>query len=199
MNEFGVQLNKEDVYPGKTCSAPDVHKAYLDQFESDFTTFLKLRFEELKPGGHMVLTLMGNDKHYSNLFKLIGMVIKDMVSEGLIEESKLESFNFPFYSPSAEEVRQIIEREGSFNIHKLETFHLSWLVGAENVDNKSLGYARGKPVANRTRAVSESLLANHFGNAIVDDMFLRLSIKVTEYLEMGLGAYTNLLISLEKK
>lgn len=121
----------------------------------------------------------------------------------MIEESKLESFNFPFYSPCAEEVRQIVEREGSFNIHQLEAFHASWLVGFDDNDNRggleSDNYARGKYVANHIRAVFESLLANHFGNAIIDEFLRRLTIKIIEYLEMGLGGYTNLLISLSKK
>lgn len=120
----------------------------------------------------------------------------------MIEESKLESFNFPFYAPCVEEVRKVIQREGSFNIHHLETFYTSWLVDFD-IDNKSLGldkYAGGKYVANHARAVLESLLANHFGHAIMDDLFHRLSIKVThEYLEMGLRANTNVLISLMKQ
>lgn len=119
----------------------------------------------------------------------------------MIEESKLESFNYPIYTPCVEEVRQVIGREGSFSIHRLETSHISWSVGYEN-DNKGLElnkHARAKNVANNIRAVSESLLANHFGSAIMDDLFHRYTIKVSAELEMGLGAYTVLFIYLIKK
>ena len=119
----------------------------------------------------------------------------------MIEESKLESFNYPIYYPCVEEVRQVIEREGSFNIHQLETSHISWSVGYEN-DNKGLEFnkhARAKNVANNIRAVSESLLANHFGSAIMDDLFHRFTIKISAHLEMGLGAHTVLFIYLIKK
>lgn len=202
ISESGIPiLNKRGVCVAKSCCPPTVHKVYLDQFESDFTKFLKLRTKELKPEGRMVLTFIGNDKYHTNVFELIGIVLSDMVSEGLLEESKLESFNFPFYTPTAEEVRQAIQREGSFNIHKLETFHISWLAGFEK-ENKGLEldkYAEGKYVGTHIRAVSEPLLASHFGNAIMDDIFHRYSIKAIEHLEMCQGAYTVLLISLINK
>ncbi|KAJ0053937.1 hypothetical protein Pint_01829 [Pistacia integerrima] len=115
-------------------------------------------------------------------------------SKGLIEESRLDSFNMPFYAPSAEEVRHIIEKEGSFNIHQLQTFHLSWVQNFDNDNKKGLEldkYAGGNQVADRSRAAVESLLVNHFGKAIMDDLFQRFSIKVTEHLEMEAGAYPN--------
>ncbi|KAL9457285.1 hypothetical protein AB3S75_006350 [Citrus x aurantiifolia] len=202
VSECGIpSLNKRDVCVAKTCSPSNVHKAYLDQFESDFTSFLNFRWEELKIGGRMILNFIGNDKHHTGVFELMGMVLNDMVYEGLIEESKLESFNYPIYYPCVEEVRQVIEREGSFNIHQLETSHISWSVGYEN-DNKGFEFnkhARAKNVANNIRAVSESLLANHFGSAIMDDLFHRFTIKISAHLEMGLGAHTVLFIYLIKK
>ncbi|KAL9457284.1 hypothetical protein AB3S75_006347 [Citrus x aurantiifolia] len=202
VSECGIPLlNKRDVCVAKTCSPSSVHKAYLDQFEIDFTSFLKFRSEELKTEGRMILNFISNDKYHTGVFELMGMVLNDMVYEGLIEVSKLESFNFPMYNPCVEEVRQVIEREGSFNIHQLETSHISWSVGYEN-NNKGLElneHARAKNVADNIRAVSESLLANHFGSAIMDDLFHRFTIKISAHLEMGLGAYTVLFIYLIKK
>ena len=58
-----------------------MHKAYLDQFESDFTSFLNFRWEELKIGGRMILNFIGNDKHHTGVFELMGMVLNDMVYE----------------------------------------------------------------------------------------------------------------------
>lgn len=42
-----------------TSSPVSVYKAYLDQFQRDFSTFLSLRAEELVRGGRMFLTLVG--------------------------------------------------------------------------------------------------------------------------------------------
>ena len=93
ISESGVQLNKKNIYPTKT-SPQGVRKAYFEQFEKDFTKFLKLRTEELVPGGRMVLTIRGNQskedsiKNYRPmLLELIGMELEAMVSEVLLFHS----------------------------------------------------------------------------------------------------------------
>ena len=93
VSESGVPLNKENIYLAKT-SPTGVHKAYLEQFEKDFTRFLKLRSEELIPGGRMVLTFRGNQskedsiKNYCpEMMELIGMELQAMVSEVLLFHS----------------------------------------------------------------------------------------------------------------
>ncbi|KAL7120818.1 hypothetical protein ACP275_02G145600 [Erythranthe tilingii] len=50
--------NKENIYL-TTTSPPQVFEAYSKQFERDFTTFLKLRGDEIRGGGRMVLGLLG--------------------------------------------------------------------------------------------------------------------------------------------
>lgn len=40
-------------------SPAGVYKAYLEQFQRDFSLFLSLRAEELVPGERMFLTLLG--------------------------------------------------------------------------------------------------------------------------------------------
>ncbi|KAH9793737.1 Jasmonate O-methyltransferase [Citrus sinensis] len=189
--------------PKEPMSEFDIHRAYFDQFKSDFSAFLKFRSEELKCGGRMILTLLYNDSfHATSPGEPALLVIKDMISEGLIEESKLKSSNFPIYAPYVDEVKQVIEREGSFDIHQLETFHVSWLEGFVENDNEGLDkYARGKYVTRHVRAVGESLLSSICGDdAIVEEIYRRFAIKVTdEILEKGRGAFANLLISLVKK
>lgn len=82
-------MNKGNIYIAKT-SPPSVHKAYLDQFEKDFTRFLKLRSAELVPGGYMVLTLVCKidaDDGYDNK-ELVGLTLDDMVKEVSFQASK---------------------------------------------------------------------------------------------------------------
>lgn len=56
----GLEKNKMSVYI--TTSSPlRTYKAYLNQFQRDFTTFLKLRYEEMVPNGIMVLTFIGRN------------------------------------------------------------------------------------------------------------------------------------------
>ena len=75
-------LNKGNVCIAKT-SPPAVHKAYYEQFQRDFTTFLKCRAKEVVPGGGMVLTTMGsiNSLDPLNIWEFIGLKLHDMVQE----------------------------------------------------------------------------------------------------------------------
>ena len=65
----------------------------------------------------------------------------------------MDSFNLPYYSPYEEEVREIVEKEGSFNLDKMEIVEVN-----DDPSNES-----GKNVANCIRAVLEPMLATHFG------------------------------------
>ncbi|XP_031264796.1 probable caffeine synthase 3 [Pistacia vera] len=206
VSEMSIPVNIWNIFPTRT-SPPGVHKAYLDQFEKDFTTFLKLRSQELITGGRMILTLGGSqskDESLKNyrpiLLELIGQTLHEMVLEGVVEESKLDAFNMPIYAPSLEEIRYVIQREESYYINLLETFELSWDAGSNNGENSLEGkYTRGKQVAMKSRPVLEPILVSHCGNDILDDLFQRLSIRVADCMEKGLGVYTNVIISLTKK
>ena len=80
MTESGEPLNKGSVYLSKTSPA-EVFKAYFDQFEQDFSLFLRSRSDEIVPGGVMVLTTMGRIVNPNSIWEVIGRAIKDMVSE----------------------------------------------------------------------------------------------------------------------
>lgn len=49
-----------------------------------------------------------------------------LLVQNLIEKSKLDAFNIPSYCPTAEEIRQVIEEDGSFDIQRLETIRTDW-------------------------------------------------------------------------
>ncbi|KAJ4834016.1 hypothetical protein Tsubulata_004006 [Turnera subulata] len=206
VSESGMPLNKGNICMAKT-SPPSVHKALLEQFEKDFTSFLASRSLEMISGGRMVLHTMGRSdqnpacKNGIELWELAGETLKDMVDEGRIEESILDSYNIPAYCPSAQEVRQLIERDGSFNIARFEEFDIKWdaSIGDYGPELVSDNRAKGKLVSNHMRAISEPLLASQFGCAIMDDLFDRVSLKYADYLEKGIGMVHNLVISLVKK
>ena len=122
--------------------------------------------------------------------------------QGLIEESMVDMFNVPCYTPSAKEVARLIEREGSFIIRRIEELEMSW---DANIDdgNKNLifdRWERGKYVARYLRAATESMLVVHFGDRInIDDLIHRLSLKMADYLEKGNGVFLILAISIARK
>ncbi|KAK8626801.1 hypothetical protein V6N13_134432 [Hibiscus sabdariffa] len=191
----GAAVNKGNICMAKN-SPHDVHKAYLDVFERDFKLFLRSRSEEMVPGGHMVLTVVGSgirtpSSKTCTVWELMGMTLYDMVLEGLIEEAKLDGFNLPYYAPTCEEVKHVIRSEGSFKIRRFETYKIDWDVNGKNG-------TRGENVARNIRAVAESLLGNHFTNLNMDDLFERFAKKITDYSEKERGQCTTIAVSLIK-
>ena len=94
----------------------------------------------------------------------------------------------------------MIESEGSFRINKLESFHIGWDASIDDRYKDSMDkYTRAMYVANRMRAISESILANHFGCELIDVMFQRFSVRIADYMEKEYGANTNHVVSATKK
>ncbi|KAM6581579.1 hypothetical protein CsatA_005353 [Cannabis sativa] len=208
VSETGEAYNKGNIYITKT-SSDMVLKAHLTQFQEDFTTFLKCRSEEMVIGGCMVLTILGsvlnnNPKH---ILEIVGRALNDMVSEGIIEEKSVDNFNVPMYSPTAKEVREVIEEEGSFWLEKLEVYEIAWDDDTNNINNniddddiidqKLLN--RGKFVCGYMRAVMEPILSKQFGKSVMDDLFHRFTQKVIESLANENWNHVNLVVSLTKK
>ncbi|KAJ6412122.1 hypothetical protein OIU84_005224 [Salix udensis] len=124
-------MNKGKIYISKS-SSHGVLEAYSLQFQTDFSSFLKSRSKEIAAGGCMLLSLMGrrspdpttDDSCYH--WELLAQALMSMVSEGLVEEEKVDSFNAPYYGPCVEEIKMEIEKEGSFIVSRLETFEIEW-------------------------------------------------------------------------
>ncbi|XP_055811997.1 probable caffeine synthase MTL3 [Solanum dulcamara] len=206
VSESGIPLNKGNIYIAKI-SPPSVHLAYLNQFQKDFTNFLSMRSEEIVDFGSLVLTFIckNDEDDGCDFWELLGITMNDMVIEGLIEEAKLDMFNLPLYAPSIKEIKQIIEKEGSFKILQLETFKLKWDSNMANhgtekgeailFDDKN----RAAYVAGNMRAVQEPILVDHFGEEIMNDLFERFGKKAIEYMEnYGKGIINNVVLSFSK-
>ncbi|KAE8690330.1 hypothetical protein F3Y22_tig00110895pilonHSYRG00073 [Hibiscus syriacus] len=205
----GLQNNKGNVYMARS-SPPNVFQAYADQFQKDFTNFLSLRSKEIIPQGRMVLTFMArkntdpSDEDYG--WELVAKSLVDLVAQGLVEETDVDSFNLPFYTPCKEEVAEIVSKEGSFEITDLQVFE----VDADPVNtneilcNKDFGFniytQMGKNIANTIRAVIEPMICSHFGDAIIDKLFTRLAANVEDVLiDSMLNRRVNIVVSLKKK
>ncbi|KAJ7965548.1 Methyltransferase-like protein [Quillaja saponaria] len=202
--EVAPVINKGNIYAAKT-SPPAVHKAYLEQFQKDFKIFLRSRSEELVPGGAMVLTFPGRlaDPELMTFWEITGMALHDMVLENLIEGEKLDSFNIPVYCPTAKEVEQVIEAEGSFTLTRMECFNMDWYAGMYKCDNEDSAkhfneQKKCKFAADHVRAVLEPVLKPHFGAAIMDDLFLRFATKLVHLVDVKNLKFANLTMSMTK-
>ncbi|XP_065867736.1 probable caffeine synthase MTL2 [Euphorbia lathyris] len=200
VNENGIALNKGNICAATT-SPEIVHELYLDQFRKDFTIFLKSRSQELISTGGMLLSFHVQHAKYPHcnmaIWELFAATFQDMVNEGIITQFMLDSYNIPLYAPPLEEVKKVIEKEGSFSIKGEEEFELDWGIIFEEGNKDKID--KGKHIANNARATAESMLASHFGDVILDDVFNRLSIKAAAYFEKGVCFNNCLVISLTKK
>lgn len=193
--------NKEDIYIGSRSPAPVIN-AYYDQFRTDFRTFLKCRSEEVVGGGGMVLTILGRksenaaSKECCYIWELLALSLKELVSEGVIEEEKLRLFNIPQYTPSPAEVRRSVEEEGSFTISSLEASEIRWADCGAGV---SSGADDGYNVAKCMRAVAEPMLAVHFGESIVEQLFDKYQRILSDRMSKEETKFVNVTVSVIRR
>ncbi|XP_051147584.1 benzoate carboxyl methyltransferase-like [Andrographis paniculata] len=203
--------NKENICIVRT-SPLKAFEAYAKQYERDFSTFLKCRGEEMMPNGRMVLAFVGrknvdhrSEEDVSGTLRLLVETLSDMVNEGLISKEDLDSFNMPIYYPSQNEVKTIIEQEGSFNMDKMEAFEVPWDAnGYKNNDNEAFdAHKSGKSTVECVRAFIEPMLTYHFRNTSmdIDYVFDRYEQNVVEHIHVSMGtpSYHTLLLSLKRK
>lgn len=114
--------------------------------------------------------------------------------QGKIKEDKIDSFNIPSYAPYQEEIKKIVQMEGSFSLEKLETFETDMTA----IDKPFEDIAN--LVVKTIRAVTEVMLASHFGNSIIHHLFDIYINDVTQYLSMGNTIkFFNICLCLRKK
>lgn len=205
-----VAPNTGKIYISKT-SPDSVVNAYLSQFDKDWGLFLRCRAAEMVAGGKMVLSFMGRTSPDASAevgthqWELLAQALTTMAKQGDVEEEKIDSFNVPYYAPSPEEVRKVIEEEGSFIINRLEAFEIGWdggPVGESGVRKHEFEpqeWCRAKQVAKTIRAVVEPMLEVQFGKQIMDELFDRYAQLVQHYFSKTVAKHINLLISVTRK
>ncbi|TXG49919.1 hypothetical protein EZV62_025794 [Acer yangbiense] len=168
-DEERLPINKGKIYISKT-SPPAVSEAYLAQFQQDFSFFLKSRAQEMvADSGRVVLVLHGrlsadptSEDSYTP-WELFAEAISHLVSKGLIDEERLDSFDVPYYTPSQEEVKELIDKEGSFAVDLMETFAID--IGDKDIWSDATRYA------NNIRSFTEPMISHHFGVKILDELY----------------------------
>ncbi|ERM94637.1 caffeine synthase 1 [Amborella trichopoda] len=174
-DKAGLPLNKGKTHVSQS-SPSSVPQAYLHQFQKDFSLFLKLRSKEMVSDGRMVLSFAGRktsdpcEKEDTFYTEQLSEAFAFLVSKGVVDEGKLDSFNMPRYHPCEDEVRELIDREQSFTIERFEPFERclqDWLP-------PDIG-DHGRYLAKVQRGGLEVMIIHHFGKEIVDDLFEKYS------------------------
>ena len=122
-----------------------------------------------------------------------------IIFQGLIEAEKLDTFNLPYYAPTTEEVKKVIEIEGSFTLLKLEVLKMDWDSYIKKANSGLDKQERATMIATDIRAVGEPILASQFGEENMDNLFQRFKDVVLDHMEAEKCEYVNLVISLAKR
>uniref|UniRef100_A0A453KNN1 Jasmonate O-methyltransferase n=1 Tax=Aegilops tauschii subsp. strangulata TaxID=200361 RepID=A0A453KNN1_AEGTS len=85
--------------------------------------------------------------------------------QGVIDKAKFDSFYVPVYGPSGEELREIIQDEGSFSIRDMRVYDAT-------TDMDSMLFIPSSFV-NYLRAIFEPIIVEHFGEVM--DEFVRIA------------------------
>ncbi|KAM6564626.1 hypothetical protein CsatB_024624 [Cannabis sativa] len=170
-DEKGMSINKGSIYICES-SPKGISEAYLKQFKKDLSLFLGSRSEEVIQGGRMVLIFLGREEHDHHLdrgnsffWQLLSRSFSVLVSKGVVEEEKVDSYDVHFYAPSKDEIEEEVRREGSFELTLLDMFEI------EKNSNNYNEMSQGRTIAMTVRAIQESMITQHFGEHILDTLF----------------------------
>ncbi|KAL9253587.1 putative methyltransferase [Drosera capensis] len=164
-DENGESMNKGSIYISAG-SPQQVRHAYSEQFRGDFSSFLRLRSQELTTGGRMALILLGRessddfDRGNSKLWELLTQSFTILIKEGKVEKEKLDSYDVHFYAPYRDEVEEVVSKEGSFKLDQLTM-----------IQSGTTKHSSGMVIAMTIRAIQESMIEDHFGEGILDPLF----------------------------
>lgn len=181
LDKNSPSFNKGRIYYTNTLDK--VVDAYSSQFAKDMEIFLDARAKELVAGGMLVMMMPGQPNGIPHCQTGMGMIVDelescflDMVNEGIISESKVDSFNLPMYSATLEEMKELIQRNGSFNVEKME---LTMANGESQL--QSYSSSTGRILQMQLRAGMEEMISTHFGAEIIDELFDRYAMKVENF------------------
>lgn len=111
----------------------------------------------------------------------------------------MDTFNLPHYAATEEELKELIEEEGSFTLRKLDSFKSDWDTYIKEANSGLDETQRAAIIGSDFRAVAEPILTNHFGaKVIMDNLFDRVKKDVLHHMVTYNCENINLVISLTK-
>ncbi|KAG6431000.1 hypothetical protein SASPL_109075 [Salvia splendens] len=129
-------------------------------------SFLKCRAVEMAEGGIMALLIPGvpdfwdpqKESTVVSRVELLRSSLVDMAKMGRLSAATSGIFNLPYYFPTAEELRAILQKSNSFSIERMEILKSGTFL---NVDGHVACL----------RAVHQNMLAHKFGAETIDETF----------------------------
>jgi len=163
-----------------------VAEAYLEQFKYDLNAFLSARAQEMNEDGVMFLILpcriSSDPREQGSMLsfcgQLLGDAFRDLITEGLLDEDKLHSFNLPFFSPTIEEFKALVKTAGSFTLQRCEVL-TGETVGRVEYKRGDCGLL-GRQLAMQYRNGLETMTEAHIGEEMTDKLFERVEKRGAE-------------------
>lgn len=163
-----------------------VAEAYLEQFKYDLNAFLSARAQEMNEDGVMFLILpcriSSDPREQGSMLsfcgQLLGAAFRDLITEGLLDEDKLHSFNLPFFSPTIEEFKALVKTSGSFTLQRCEVLR-GETAGRVEYKRGDCGLL-GRQLAMQYRNGLETMTEAHIGAEMTDQLFQRVEKRGAE-------------------
>nr|ABK24797.1 unknown [Picea sitchensis] len=171
----------------------DIAEAYSKQSESDLNAFINCRAQEMAPGGVIFLCMMGRPDSWlpteqvSVGGEFCGQDFEDawdeLVTQGIISSDLRDSFNLPWYFPTAKELRRAVENCGVFEIESMQVFEQVPSMPEEEFeeyirDPKMFGLMK----SNLVKSFVGSLIEAHIGKKCTDQFFQAFAEKAAALL-----------------
>jgi SAM-dependent methyltransferase len=155
------------------------------QAHADWTRFLKLRADELRPGGRLVLDMMGvpagGIAAGHEAWQLVRSVCEEMVREGRLDAARLDQYVLPVYERSVEEASRPFREEigARLRVEHLEVEAVpNPFAGRYREDGDAAAFAAS--FVGFFRAFSEPSLRDGLGldDDAVEDLYRKLASRV---------------------
>lgn len=121
--------------------------------------------------------------------------------QGRVEKEKLDSFNLPLYAPSVEEVKAVVNHTELFDIEHVGMVEVNWDPQDDDSDDEHMVLdpaSSGRNLSMTIRSVLEPLIAGHFGEGIIDELFAVYACVVAKHLEKRNAKLPSIVVSLKK-
>ncbi|XP_031379037.1 loganic acid O-methyltransferase-like isoform X1 [Punica granatum] len=195
LDEGSPAWNKGKIH--YTSTPKEVGDAYKSQFTKDMRDFFNARVQEIVSGGIMAFIVPGTQDGVPHSqvplgvnLDILGLSLMDMAKEGIIKESDVDSLNLPIYTATPQEMTELVNTNGCFDIERMElTASRSKIRGSINAQAWMM----------HLRAGLEGIISKHFGTEIIDELFDRFLQKVAGRLEWSFQEITQLLVVLKRK
>ncbi|PHT60460.1 hypothetical protein CQW23_02823 [Capsicum baccatum] len=124
---------------------------------------------------------------------LVGERIRYLPKPGKLDESLVDSFNVPAYSPSPQDMTKAVEKNDCFSIERIELTYPK---------SKRVDEANAKALLISLRVALEGVFINHFGSKIAEEAFERTILKsdeISTWMKTNYKKAGQLFIALKRK